>query len=48
MECGTEEEGFWDGCLGVEGSTVGEAVNAYEFAVNFYFQDCLLWERVES
>lgn len=37
MECGTEEEGFWDGCLGVEGSTVGEAVNAYEFAVKFLF-----------
>lgn len=37
MECGTEEEGFWDGCWGVEGSTVGEAVNAYEFAVKFLF-----------
>lgn len=49
MGSGTEDEGFWDGCLGVEGSTVCGEVNAYEFSVNFYFPDCLLWTgwRVE-
>lgn len=37
VECGTEEEGFWDGYLGVEGSTVVDAVNVNKFADKFLF-----------